>query len=249
MQFYSITDRGKHREINEDSCLAKTINEYTLLILADGMGGHHGGETASSKAIEVVAEMIEEKLAQKMLPGQIMLLLSDALRKANEEIIAISKIDESLSGMGTTCDICLVFKNTAYIAHIGDSRVYKIPKNHKSMVKLTKDHSLVEYMIETGAITEEEAANHPQKNIILRALGSAGEVNADIFHEKLSPGDVLLMCSDGLTNMVSEEVVFETVSSEASLENCGKKLVELANEAGGKDNITVVIYGGKSYGN
>lgn len=241
MQFYSITDRGQLREINEDSCYSKTIDEYTLLVLADGMGGHRGGETASSKAIEVIVAMLEENLSSKMLPGQIMLLLSDALENANREIIALSKSEPSLAGMGTTCDICLIFKNTAYTAHIGDSRVYKISEKKASMKKLTKDHSLVEYMIETGAITREEAHNHPQKNIILRALGSAEKVNADIFHEKLNAGDILLMCSDGLTNMVSEETVLKTVSSEKKLENCAKKLIKLANAAGGKDNITVVI--------
>ncbi len=241
MRFCSITDRGQLREINEDSCYSKNINEYTLLVLADGMGGHRGGETASSKAIEVIASMLEENLSSKMLPGQIMLLISEALENANREILALSKSDPSLVGMGTTCDICLVFKNTAYIAHIGDSRVYKISDKKTSIKKLTKDHSLVEYMIETGAITREEAINHPQKNIILRALGSEEEMNADIFHEKLSPGDVLLMCSDGLTNMVSEETVLNTVSSEKKPENCAKKLVKLANAAGGRDNITVVV--------
>ena len=241
MQFYSISDRGKLRENNEDCCFAKEIKGYTLLILADGMGGHRGGEIASKKAIDVVISMLEESLSEKMIPGQIMLLLSDALESANREIISLTKEDASLSGMGTTCDICLVAKNTVYIAHIGDSRVYKISKKNGLISKLTKDHSLVEYMIETGTITREESVHHPQKNIILQALGTSEEINADVSHIKISSDDVILMCSDGLTNMIEENDIANIISSESGPENSAKKLVQLANEAGGTDNITVVI--------
>lgn len=240
MQFYSLTDRGMLRENNEDRCYAGKFGDYTLLIVADGMGGHLGGETASRKAIETVVSEVENALSKKMLPGQIMLLLSEVLEKANQEIIALSKMDSALVGMGTTCDICLIAKNTAYIAHIGDSRIYKLSKKD-NFTRLTKDHSLVEYMIETGTITEEEALNHPQKNIILRALGTSPESEADISYEKLSPGDTLLMCSDGLTNMLTEEVIFEIISSKNTPEEKAKELVRRANEAGGADNITVVI--------
>ncbi len=240
MQFYSLTDRGMLRENNEDRCYSGELGGYTLLVVADGMGGHLGGETASRKAIETVVSGLENALGKKMLPGQIMLLLSEVLEKANEEIIALSKKDSALVGMGTTCDICLIAKNTAYIAHIGDSRIYKLNKKD-NFKRLTKDHSLVEYMIETGTITEEEALNHPQKNIILRALGTSPEAEADVSYEKLSPGDTLLMCSDGLTNMLTEEVICEIISSKNTPEEKAKELVRRANEAGGADNITVVI--------
>ncbi len=241
MQFYTISDRGKLRENNEDSCFAKEIKGHTLLILADGMGGHQGGEIASKKAIEVVTSLLEESLSEKMIPGQIMLLLSEALECANREIIALTKENPSLFGMGTTCDICLIFKSTAYIAHIGDSRVYKISKKNSSISKLTKDHSLVEYMIETGTITREESQHHPQKNIILQALGTNAEINADVSHVKLSSDDVILMCSDGLTNMIEEKDIADIISLESNPEKSAVKLVQLANEAGGTDNITVVI--------
>lgn len=241
VQLYSITDRGKLRENNEDYCMTKEIGNYTLLILADGMGGHKGGETASRKAIEEISAILERDLTEKMLPGQIMLLLSEALESANKEIISLSRSNSKLVGMGTTCDVCVISKNTAYIAHIGDSRVYKIAKKGGSIRKLTKDHSLVEYMLETGAITPEEAMNHPQKNVILRALGTTENIEVDILHEKLSSGDVLLMCSDGLTNMLDEGVIAQTVSAENTPEDCAARLVQLANEAGGADNITVVI--------
>jgi len=241
MQYFTITDRGKIRETNQDACTAKEIKGFTVFVLADGMGGHHGGEVASQKAIETVISQLENELKTKMLPGQIMLLLSEVLDNANKEILELTKDDSSLSGMGTTCDICLISKNTAYIAHIGDSRVYKISKKDNSIQKLTKDHSLVEYMIETGAITREEAANHPQKNIILQALGSFPEINADVFSIKLTSDDVILMCSDGLSNMVEENEIADVVTSGASPEKSAEKLVALANEAGGRDNITVVI--------
>lgn len=239
MQFYLVSDRGRLRENNEDSSLAKEIGEFTLLILADGMGGHKGGETASRTAISEIYSILSEELSEKMLPGQIMLLLSDAVEKANEKLFSLAKEDAELSGMGTTCDICLVFKGTAYIAHVGDSRVYRISESGDSQ-KLTKDHSLVEFMLESGTITPEEAATHPQKNIILRALGIEKQVEADISHVKLRKGDTLLLCSDGLTNMLDEETVFKTVTEETDPEKSALKLVSLANEAGGTDNITVI---------
>lgn len=240
MQFFSISDRGKLRKSNEDCCLAREIGSYTLLILADGMGGHKGGEIASLTAIESISKLLAEKLTDKMLPGQIMLLLSEVLEKVNGEILEMSKTDLSLIGMGTTCDICVISKNTAYIAHVGDSRVYKISKSG-NILRLTKDHSLVQYMLESGTITAEEAVHHPQKNIILRALGSSPQLEPDIFHEKMSAGDVILMCSDGLSNMLDEELIRKTVSEDATPEGSAEKLVQLANDAGGADNITVII--------
>lgn len=240
MQFYSITDRGKLREKNEDCCIAKKTGDYTLLILADGMGGHKGGETASRCAIEAVLSFMESRLTKKLLPGQIMMLLSDAMEEANSEIYNLSVKNDSLGGMGTTAEVCVLNENAAYIAHIGDSRVYKVTGNGE-ITRLTKDHSLVEYMIDTGAITPEEAASHPQRNVIMRALGIAESAEADILSEKLQKGDRLLLCSDGLTNMLDEETIARVICTEESAESSAQKLVQLANDAGGADNITVII--------
>jgi len=211
MRYFSTSDRGMIREINEDSCFSGELNGYILFILADGMGGHKGGEKASKKAIETVIAVLSEKLTAKMIPGQIMLLLSEALECANREIISLAKTDSTLSGMGTTCDICLIVKNTAYIAHIGDSRVYKISKKSGDAKKLTKDHSLVEYMIETGAITREESINHPQKNVILRALGTSTEINADVLKSNticLNPEEDVILQEDyeNLLKEISEKL-------------------------------------------
>lgn len=240
MQFFSISDTGKIRKSNQDSAIAKEIGSFVLLALADGMGGHSGGEVASSLAIEEISSVISGKLAEKMLPGQIMLLLSEALEKANSKIREVAEGDRSLSGMGTTCDVCIATKNKLYVAHIGDSRVYKISKDG-TIKKLTRDHSLVELMIENGTISPEEAVNHPQKNIILQALGISDSIDPDVFQEKISPRDVILLCSDGLTNMLDEETIAQAAISGKKPSGIAEKLVELANDAGGRDNITVVI--------
>ncbi len=240
MQFFSISDTGRLRKNNQDSAIAKEIGSFTLLALADGMGGHSGGEVASSLAIEEISSVISGKLAEKMIPGQIMLLLSEALEKANNKIREVAESDRSLFGMGTTCDVCIMAKNKLYIAHIGDSRVYKISKDG-TIKKLTRDHSLVEFMIENGTITPEEAVNHPQRNIILQALGISDGIDPDVFQEKISPRDVILLCSDGLTNMLDEETIAHAAISGEKPSEIAEKLVGLANDAGGKDNITVVI--------
>lgn len=240
MQFFSMSDTGKLRKNNQDSAIAKEIGSFTLLALADGMGGHSGGEIASSLAIEEISTVISEKLTEKMLPGQIMLLLSEALEKANNKIREVAQSDPTLSGMGTTCDVCIASKNKMYVAHIGDSRVYKIAKDG-TIKKLTRDHSLVEFMIENGTITPEEAENHPQKNVILQALGISDGIEPDVFQEKISPPDVILLCSDGLTNMLDDETIARASISDDKPSDIAEKLVGLANDAGGKDNITVVI--------
>lgn len=240
MQFYSLTDKGMLREINEDYFLSEKAGDYTILILADGMGGHNGGETASKIAGEIIFEHLNKKLKKSLLPGQIMLMLSEALEKANEHILAISKKNIRLAGMGTTADVLVFRDNAAYIAHIGDGRIYSLAPG-EDMKLLTKDHSLVEYMIETGALTREQAEGHPQKNIITKALGISSEISADIFHVKAEKGTRLLMCSDGLTNMVRADVIAEVISSCKTLEDGACALVKLANDAGGNDNITVIL--------
>ncbi len=240
MQFYSLSDRGMLREINEDYFISENLGDYTVLILTDGMGGHNGGETASKIAGEIIFDFLSNRLKKALLPGQIMLMLEEALEKANEYILSLSRKKVNLAGMGTTADVLVFKKDTAYIAHIGDGRIYSLNQGGKLNL-LTKDHSLVEYMVETGAITREQAAGHPQKNVITRALGISPEVNADVFHVKTSEKSRFLMCSDGLTNMLSDEAIGKTAASCESLEVGVKTLVNQANEAGGNDNITVIL--------
>lgn len=240
MRFFSISDRGKQRANNEDCCVAKQIGKYTALILADGMGGHLGGEIASSKAIEAVLSHLEENLSDKLYPSQIFSFLSSALKKANESILSLSGEDSSLKGMGTTIDICLILDDAAFIAHIGDGRIYKISSSGK-LDRLTKDHSLMEYMIEKGALTPEEALKHPQRNVITRALGTSADTEEDTLTLKLKKSDRLLLCSDGLTNMLSEDVILKTVFESKNPEDAASMLIKCANDAGGADNITVIL--------
>jgi len=240
LQFYSISDRGKQRFNNEDCCVAKSIGQYTVLILADGMGGHSGGEIASSKAIETVLAALQEKLTRPLIPAQIFSLLSSALKSANDSIYELSLSDPTLYGMGTTIDICIISDHNAYIAHIGDSRVYHITSDGKINL-VTKDHSLMQYMIEKGELTKEQAQHHPQKNVIIRALGTSQGVQEDTAIIKLSEGDRLLLCSDGLTNMLEEKDICHVVLKNPQPEVAAPELIRRANDAGGDDNITVII--------
>lgn len=240
MQFYSISDRGKQRFNNEDCCVSMQIGLYTVLILADGMGGHSGGEIASSKAIEAVLAVLKERLCRPLIPAQIFSILSSALECANENIYTLAKSDASLDGMGTTIDICVIYDFSAYIAHIGDSRVYHITPGGE-INRLTKDHSLMEYMIEKGELTPEQAQHHPQKNVITRALGTSMQTEEDNVIVKLSEGDRLLLCSDGLTNMLDEKDIFDVITQNPDPKKAAHELIRRANDAGGDDNITVII--------
>lgn len=240
MQFYSVSDRGKQRFNNEDCCVAKQIGNYTVLILADGMGGHSGGEIASSKAIEAVLAVLQERLCRPLIPAQIFSILSSSLEGANESIYRLSQSDASLDGMGTTIDICVICDGSCYIAHIGDSRVYHITPDG-NIKRLTKDHSLMEYMIEKGELTPEQAQHHPQKNVITRALGTSPQTEEDNVIVKLKEGDRLLLCSDGLTNMLDEKDICRVILESPDPETSAQELIRRANDAGGDDNITVIV--------
>ncbi len=240
MQFFSLSDLGKTRPNNEDFATTELYNDYAILILADGMGGHSGGEIASDIAVKSAMEYIKSKLEKNLSSKEILSVLREAVKKANEEVYKASENDKELFGMGTTIDICVIKEKDVFIAHVGDSRVYKITKKGE-IEKITRDHSLVEYMVETGAITPEEAAHHPQKNIITRALGTNPLVEADTFTTQIDKSDKLLLCTDGLTNMVEEERIADLLSQSKSPDSAAKSLVEEANKKGGTDNITVIV--------
>ena len=240
MQFISITDKGRVRAKNEDNCSAVQVGDFTILILADGMGGANSGEVASSKAIETVLESFDPVFMKNLSLADIPHLLNRVTDKANKLLFSLSTSDVIYNGMGTTLEICVIKGNSVYIAHIGDSRVYKVTSSGE-MFRLTKDHSLVEYMIDSGTLSREDAVNHPQRNIITRALGTSPSTEADIITHTLSDGDILLVCSDGLTNMLSETTIAQTASSEDTLETRAQNLVDMANAAGGTDNISVIL--------
>ena len=238
MKGFAKTDVGKAREMNQDYYyIAKAENELQLYILADGMGGYNGGEIASKLAIESAKNYIENNFNKIQHEKEFILkLIKDSMEYSNMVVYEKSKLQQELQGMGTTLDICFIYNNKVYIGHVGDSRVYRIRGN--VIRKLTKDHSYVQQLVEDGKITREEANHHPKKNMLTKALGCTSYVEPDIRARNIEKQDIILMCSDGLTNMVEEEIIYKQVKENPQI--APENLVNLANEAGGYDNITVI---------
>ena len=235
---FAKTDIGKAREINQDCySIPKPEDNLQLFILADGMGGYNGGEVASKLAAEAVKSYIGNNFNQvEHTKEKILELIKNAIEYANMMVFEKSKAVPELNGMGTTLDICFIYNNKIYIGHVGDSRIYRI--RGEIIRKLTKDHSYVQQLVEDGKITREEANHHPKKNMLTKALGCTAYVEPDIRARNLEEGDILVMCSDGLTNMVEEKEIYQVVKQNP--ETAPKTLVDLANQAGGYDNITVI---------
>ena len=236
---YVKSDKGKVREMNQDYYYISTsLDEVQLYILADGMGGYNGGEIASSLAVETARNYIENNFKEtEKDKDSIIQLLGSSMEYANMVVYEKSKEGLELQGMGTTLEICLIYNNKVYVGHIGDSRIYRI--RNQFMRKLTQDHSYVQKLVKEGTITKEQAAHHPQKNMLMKALGCNAFVEPDVMVKGFLKDDILIMCSDGLTNLVEQEKMYELASK--NIELAPKKLVELANERGGYDNITVIV--------
>lgn len=200
--------------------------------------GYKGGEVASRLATESAKKYIQNNFSNiSKEKEEILKLIKDAVEYANMVVYEKSKEDEELEGMGTTLEVCLIYNNKAYIGHVGDSRVYRIRK--EVIRKLTKDHSYVQQLIEDKKITREEAKNHPKKNMITKALGCTPYVEPDLRARNFEKGDIFIICSDGLSNMLDEKRIYEIIKED--LENAAERLVNAANQAGGYDNITVII--------
>ncbi len=238
MKGFAKTDVGKAREMNQDYySIPSSENDLQLYILADGMGGYNGGEIASRLAAETTKNYIQNNFEKIEHDKEAILkLVKDAMEYANMVVYEESKKDENLQGMGTTLDVCFIYNSKIYIGHVGDSRIYLIKKDIAR--KITKDHSYVQQLVEDKKITREEAEHHPKKNMLLKALGCTSYVEPDIRARNLEKDDILLMCSDGLTNMVEESKIYEVVRE--NKEKAPEILVNLANNAGGYDNITVI---------
>lgn len=237
MKFYAITDIGRKRELNEDYIYTsgQPIGALpNLFIVADGMGGHKAGDYASmhtvDRFVEVIRELGEEHGVQDAI--------NEAVTAANAYIYQRSRENSNLSGMGTTLVLATCIGNEAIVANIGDSRLYLV---NGAMTQITRDHSLVEEMVTLGGIDREMARNHPDKNIITRAVGVKEKVAADFFEVDLTKGDKLLLCSDGLTNMLRDEEIYQIIQDNKELEQAAKALIDAANENGGRDNIAVVL--------
>ncbi|MCR5293784.1 MAG: Stp1/IreP family PP2C-type Ser/Thr phosphatase [Lachnospiraceae bacterium] len=236
MKAYAVTDVGQKRKINQDSVYFTTEpvgNLPNLFIVADGMGGHNAGDFASRYAVNVVRKSIESSMESNPVK-----LISEGIRLANEGILKESEKHVEMRGMGTTIVVTTIIGEYAYTANVGDSRLYLYDGE---LSQVTKDHSLVEEMVRLGEISEDDAKNHPDRNIITRALGAAAAVDPDFFDYRLHPGDILLMCSDGLTNMVDDDDIRQVIEQAISVKEKAETLVGTANDNGGKDNIAVII--------
>ena len=236
MQVWGITHRGAVRQQNQDAFATRVLGDGRVLALVcDGMGGARAGNVASAMAVE---RFMEEYLqGDRTLPdGERM---QRAAARANREIFDRSLHDESCTGMGTTLVAALAGEREAIILNEGDSRAYHV--NGEGIVLITRDHSLVEDLVERGELTREQARSHPNKNLITRALGAEPELMADCFRQPLAPGDYLLLCSDGLSNVVEEQEMLYEVIHGGPPESCCSRLLEIAMGRGAPDNVTAVL--------
>jgi len=239
MRAFAKTDVGKARQINEDYYYISNDQDIAkVYILADGMGGYNGGEVASKLATTTALKYILNNF--ESVPKEkedILNLVKSSIEYANMVVYEKANQQKELEGMGTTLDVCLIYNNKAYIGHVGDSRIYRIRKEF--IRKLTHDHSYVQKLVKDGTITQEEANHHPKKNMLMKALGCTTFVEPDVTIKGFIKDDIILMCSDGLTNMVEDKEIYEIVKREGTL--AAEKLVQKANENGGYDNITAIV--------
>ena len=236
LKTFSITDIGRKRKVNQDYIYTSEEpvgNLPNVFIVADGMGGHNAGDYASKVTVEtMLAEM------QSSFEKNPTLIFRRAIEEANEVIRRRAGEDKKLEGMGTTVVAATISNQMMYFANVGDSRLYLI---NQGIQQLTKDHSLVEEMVRLGGIKPEEAKHHPDKNIITRAIGAKADVEVDFYEHRLKRGDIILMCTDGLSNMVEDEELFHIVQGGRDIVESGQALIEAAKENGGTDNIGVVL--------
>lgn len=239
MRISAKTDIGKVRSSNQDSYSAGELSGgVAWAVVCDGMGGAAGGSVASTTSVRIISHTINECYRDGMKPSSVYNMLESGIAGANASLFDMAQKDESLTGMGTTCVAAIVAQSKVYVAHVGDSRAYKI-SNSGEISQLTRDHSMVQDLVESGSITADEAKTFPGKNIITRAIGVDSRVAVDFVEHDFDEGDTLLICTDGLTNYVSDEQIVESVKNTGCFEYA-EKLVGLANENGGGDNITVV---------
>ena len=238
LKFGFRTDRGFNRQLNEDHCnvLVGYSGVPPCFVIADGMGGHKCGDVASKQAVDSVSNHL---LMANWDTLEISELLKNIIIDVNKELYKYSMLDESTQGMGTTLIITALKDRKLYIGHVGDSRVYLIRGN--SIEKKTSDHSFIEELIKNGTITKDEAINHPKRNVITRAVGYEHDLQVDTYEIDVLEKDEILVCTDGLTNMLSEEEILEIIKNAEDAQVACDTLIENANNKGGEDNITVIV--------
>ena len=234
-----LSDVGNFRKTNEDSVGYFEGNDIDIYMVADGMGGHNAGEVASDLATKMIIEYIKNNHQDLDMKE----VLSEGIKSANKKIYDIASESDDLKGMGTTVTICFKKQSKMVVANVGDSSCYIID-NKKKLLKITRDHSLVQQLLDNGTITEEKARNHPNKNIITRALGTNELVEVDLFDVDLTNVIKCILCTDGLTNDVTYSEMYDIIMENENASSC-KMLVDLSKSKGGRDNISVIIFEGE----
>ncbi len=236
LKTFSATDVGRKRELNQDYIFSSETpvgNLPNLFIVADGMGGHNAGDFASSFTTDcIVREIISSDMENPIK------IIRNAIEKANLALMEKASEDPDKSGMGTTVVVATIVDDCLYVANVGDSRLYLVSDD---IVQITRDHSLVEEMVLKGELDRNEARNHPDKNIITRAVGATADIKVDFFDMKLREGDEILMCTDGLSNMVEDRDIMNIMERESDVAGQARSLIDAANNNGGKDNIAVIV--------
>jgi serine/threonine protein phosphatase PrpC len=235
----ALTDIGRVRLVNEDRAIVQEKwNGFVLAILADGMGGHQAGDIASQMAVDIIHEQLQ-LISSDAPVEERKSRLKDAVELANERIFEFASQRENYHGMGTTVVAAVADERTIVMGHVGDSRIYRIHPG--GIEQMTEDHSLVNLLLKNGQITREEASHHPRRNVMTRALGTESTIEVDIQDQLWNLGDMLLLCSDGLSSLVSTEQILALVNGTGTLEDKAALLINEALHAGGDDNVTVVL--------
>ncbi len=239
MKCWALTNRGLVRKDNQDCCYARADDQSgsAVLLVCDGMGGANAGNIASATAVEAFTESFAKSEAEDDF--DVALALMSAVSSANSKVFKTAASSPEFEGMGTTLVAACISKDDTAVVNIGDSRAYKVTPDY--IVQITKDHSVVEDLISRGDITREESRNHPNKNLITRAIGTREDVYCDLFHPILDEGDYLLLCSDGLTNMVSDQEILYEIIHGGDDDSCCERLMNICISRGAPDNVTVVL--------
>lgn len=238
MQIFAKTDKGKVRIINQDAFYINTLSDGSALaVVCDGMGGANAGDIASKTAVEIISQYLLNGYNQSMSSDDITRLINNAITSANLEVYALSQKDEQLRGMGTTAVVAVVRNSEAIICNVGDSRAYLIDDELK---QITRDHSVVQSLVESGKLSPEEARVHPEKNVITRALGVEENVLTDGYCVEIAENNKLLLCTDGLSNYADADSILRIVNNNA-LDKVTDLLIKEANLGGGRDNITAAV--------
>ena len=234
----AVSDRGIVRSENQDFMYASSDYKHPLFIVADGMGGHKSGDIASSMAVEQVLIYLDKYGKDIRSEDQLKNLIVESISHANDKIYLKSLESNDYNGMGTTFTMAYIYEGKTYIGHVGDSRAYLL--RNDNLHQITQDHTLISELLRNGSISKEEALTHPQRNMITRAVGTSTRIDVDVVVQDNEEEDILLLCSDGLTNMIDEKDILRVLIGTDNIEEACNQLVLDAKANGGKDNITVI---------